>query len=157
MIAELHLRGYQQLRVVPHLYHLGTWRCGITPRSNTLRVHGAMAKSWHFDILPQYTSASERDYFGWTDRRTASPSELADPFVDRFPRVAAAGMGEDFEYAGWYSWMLHLTFPGLLPISMAEYMNDYTALSSVGLSDATVAPVSILLPPAGRAEGQLFE
>jgi hypothetical protein len=119
MIAELHLRGYQLLRVVPHLYELGTWRCGVTAKSNTLASNGALASNWSSEVMPQYSSASGRNYFGWADAQHASPSRLADLFIERFPQVVQAGFGKDWVYAGWYVWMLHLTYPRALPIAQA--------------------------------------
>jgi len=121
MVMELHLRGFQRLRIVPHLYELGTWRCGITPVTNIRRDHGALPCSWDWSVLPQYSSASGREYFGWKDLKYATPSMMAECFLQRFPEISAEGAGQDWEYAGWFVWMLHLTYPGSLPIAQAPF------------------------------------
>src|SRR4051812_21281666 len=76
MISELHVRGYQRLRMVPHLYALGTWRCGITWAANTRPDHGAIACDGTFEATPQYTSASGREVFAWADATHLTPSRL---------------------------------------------------------------------------------
>jgi hypothetical protein len=116
MVAELHLRGYQRLRIIPHLSGLGTWRCGVTPASNIIPGQGIVPISWDPSVLPQYSSASGRDYFEWNDARRADPAKLAELFIARFPHVAEAGTGKDWKYAGWLCWLLHLTYPNALPI-----------------------------------------
>jgi hypothetical protein len=146
MVAELHVRGYQLLRAVPHLYHLGTWRCGVTPKSNTLVSHGALAKSWSWEVLPQYSSASGRLYFGWEDARHTTPSQMADLFIQRFPAVVAEGVGKDWAYAGWYVWMLHLTYPAGLPIAQAEFELPKGQMGVVGEVKRYIE-----LPPPGLA------
>lgn len=77
MVAELHLRGYQRLRIVPHFYEIGTWRCGITPIENTLRSNGAVPASLSWEVLPQYSSAQMRQYFGWNDAAKCTPSHIS--------------------------------------------------------------------------------
>ena len=32
-VAELHVRGFQRIRIVPYLYDLPSWRCMILPAS----------------------------------------------------------------------------------------------------------------------------
>jgi hypothetical protein len=146
MVAELHVRGYQWLRLVPFIYDLGSWRGGITPVSNILARHGAMAADYDQAILPQYTSASMREYFGWKDARHATPSQLAELFIERFPRVAREGYGSDWMYAGWYSEMLHLTHPGTLPIAYGN-MSGPSETQMLWVGEPPVR--SIPLPPPG--------
>lgn len=122
MASELHIRGYQKLRVVPHLYSIGTWRCGITSSDNICRDHGAMACRWDWEYTPQYTSASGRKCFDWQDAERATPSRLADMFLEQFPEVCRRGYGSDWEYAGWLSWMLHETYPDCLPVSQGDFL-----------------------------------
>ena len=121
MVGELHARGYQWLRLIPFIYEVGSWRGGVTPVANVLASHGAMPADYEWGILPQYSSASARDYFGWEDARHATPSRLADLFLERFPDVARQGYGADWVYAGWYQEMLHLTHPGTLPIAHGNH------------------------------------
>ena len=121
MVSELHLRGYQQLRIAPGMSPSGLhWRCTITPITNISSRHGAMLAEWDVLTAP-YTSGQGNHYFGWTDASRATPSQLADLFISRFPDIVAAGHGSDCVYAGWYVEMLHLTHPNSLPIVYADW------------------------------------
>lgn len=146
MIAELHVRGYQRLRMVPHLYAVGTWRCGITWVDNICSDHGAVACDWDFRATPQHTSAAGRAVFGWEDGRHVTPSRLAEMFLQRFPDVSALGRGQDWEYAGWFSWMLHETFPDCLPVAFGEYLD----VPPGGLIAIDGRPRRLTSPPPGR-------
>jgi hypothetical protein len=128
MISELHVRGYQRLRIIPHLYSLGTWRCGITFKENVRSDHGALPCDWDFANTPQYTSADGRECFGWPDAERATQTQLAELFLKRFPEVSRRGFGSDWEYAGWFSWMLHETYPDCLPIAEANTLPSRLAV-----------------------------
>jgi hypothetical protein len=57
-------------------------------------------------------------------------------FIKRFPRIVERGFGPDWEYVGWFSWMLHETFPGSLPVAQGEYVDvPPGGLVSVGLRE----------------------
>jgi len=146
MTSELHVRGFQQLRVIPHLYSVGTWRCGITFAQNVSADHGAMPCDWAWELVPQYTSASERECFDWEDAVTATPSRLANMFLERFPDVSRRGYGPDWEYAGWFSWMLHETYPDCLPICQGEYVT----VPRGGLVTIGGRSLELTSPPPGR-------
>lgn len=132
IVAELHLRGYQRLRISPHWAPSGMhWRCIMTPASNILVEHGAKVADWD-QPLARYSSGQENKYFEWTDAAGKTPSELADMFVKRFPRVVELGQGRDWSYAGWFVEMLHLTYPTHVPVlpddsdkAMVEWMMNY--------------------------------
>jgi len=145
MIAELHVRGYQRLRIVPHIASVGAWRCGITPATNTRADHGAIPVDWSSERLPQYTQASGKNYFQWEDSSYLTPSRLANRFIERFPAVAREGYGPDWLYAGWYVELLQRTHPDLLPIALAEYTDTTHFLKT------TDPRVTIPLPPPGMA------
>lgn len=115
IVGELHLRGYQRIRIVTHAHGTRRWRCGVTRASKTFVDNGLVPLSWDPAVLPQYLSGPMRDYFTWTDARHATPSSLADLFVARCSAIASAGAGQDWEYAGWCSWLLHLIYPDVLP------------------------------------------
>ncbi len=88
LVQELHLRGYQRIRIAPGMSPSGmNWRCPITPVSNILRSHGARMRD--FDgLVAHYGSGAGRDYFDWTDARHATPSRLAakeSPHSHRIP------------------------------------------------------------------------
>ncbi len=146
-VAELHVRGYQRLRIVPYIYDLGTWRCPILPAMYVSRTHGARwIENPPDEMMAWYSSASEREYWDWRDEHHCSPAKLADVFLDRFPHIAALGYAQDWLYAGWYQHMLHLTYPDSLPISWDEQQTDLNFRTCLGLYRGTG---SIPLPPPG--------
>jgi hypothetical protein len=127
MVAELHKRGYQRLRVVPCLSGSGMhWRCWVTPASNILRTHGAHLANWDIDdrVMAGYSSGQDNEFFGWTDRKTSSARELADTFIERFPQVCADSRGADWAYAGWFVELLGIAERGWFPIVYADWRID---------------------------------
>lgn len=121
LVAELHVRGYQRLRIAPGLSPSGGhWRCAIAPATQMLAGHGARLAP-KADPAVHHSSANGRAYFGWDDAAHLGVFELARCFLARFPELAAAGYGADWAYAGWYQHMLHLTHPLALPIAYADW------------------------------------
>lgn len=127
MIHELHKVGYQRLRIASGLSPTGChWRCSVIPADYvqrngwkplaTLRVRkGSQALS------AGYTSGQGADFFNWGDAERNSPRQLATKFVARFPDLAEAGVGLDWPYAGWFTWMLGNAEAGRLPIFFADH------------------------------------
>jgi hypothetical protein len=147
-VTELHVRGYQRLRIAPGMSPSGCyWRCSITPAINISRRHGARMLSWESDIAVNYSSGQGRDYFGMEGVGHLSASRLADLFLSRFPEIAAKGSGSDWTCAGWYLEMLHLTYPSRYPIACADWPVPDDCLSTVGEGP----DVTIPLPPPGLA------
>lgn len=148
MVQELHVLGYQKLRIAPGIAPSGMhWRCSITPCSNTLRSNGAMMKEW--DLSAHYTSGQGSQYFGWTDRTHSRPIDLAHTFIQRFPQIAQDGFGADWDYAGWYVWMMHLTYPDSSPYAYAYGEIPIDSLPTIGPKSAQIP-----LPPPGEAVEQ---
>jgi hypothetical protein len=147
MVSELHVRGYQRLRIAPGMAPSGLyWRCAITPVTNISSLHGAMLADW--DVLTAaYTSGQRDKYFDWQDASHATPSQLADLFISRFPDIVTAGQGSDWSYAGWYLEMLHLTYPNSLPIVYADWDLSKDYIATVGER----SDVQVPLPPPGLA------
>lgn len=151
-VAELHLRGYQRLRIVPYIYDLGTWRCIIIPAIYVSRTHGAR---W-IELMPEeaaarYTSADGSKYWGWRDKNHCSPSTLADVFLKRFPGVAELGYGQDWTYVGWYQHMLHVTYPDGLPISWNDQDLPRAPNGCLGMVGRNG---TIPMPPPGHAASE---
>ena len=147
MVSELHLRGYQLIRIAPGMSPSGTaWRCSVTSRSNTLASHGARLRRW--EAAEHYTSASCTEYFGWPDMKHATPSQLAAAFIARCPAIVAASKGSDWAYAGWFVELLHLTYRDLLPIAYADWDLPRTSLETIGPNSDRA--VRIPLPPGGE-------
>jgi hypothetical protein len=145
-VAELHLRGYQRLRVFVSQYELGTWRCSIAPAVWMSGDHGALlADTVDYGRLANYSSADEHSYWGWTDLNNCSPSRLAEIFLDRFDDLARLGFGQDWSYVGWFQHMLYLTYPDALPVTYSPYARPMTEfLGTIGRSQL------IPLPPPGH-------
>lgn len=147
MVHELHKRGYQRLRIMPGLSASGgAWRVCVTPISNILRTHGAMAADYG-RMSAHYTSADENRFFGWDDARGDTARALADKFERRFPEVLAAAEGSDWDYAGWYVEMLGVAESGALPISYADWYEP----PAPGRLKTTDAARDLPLPPPGEA------
>lgn len=148
MVHELHLRGYQLVRIAPGLNPSGTsWRCSVAPAANVLVSHGARLKDFERAAV-HYSAADERHYFGWRDASHVTPSGLADRFEERFPDLVQAGRGRDWVYVGWYVEMLGLTYPDALPIAYSDYYAADGFLPTVGPGRCPRIP----MPPPGLAE-----
>jgi len=148
MVSELHLRGYQRLRIAPGMSPSGVhWRCGVTPVTNISFRNGAMMLDW--DLLSyHYSSSQGSKYFDEIEKPLATPSRLADEFIDRYPTIVEAGKGSDWMYAGWYVEMLHLTYPSAFPIAYADWDLPQDHLGFVGEG----GNIRIPLPPPGLGE-----
>lgn len=136
MLAELHKVGFQRLRAMPFMSPSGMhWRLWIGPTTLFHHNHGAMmatpgqrtlegdpALLRLFEGAARYTSgqATEGAYFGWDDAAHDDARQLAAKFLDRFPDLARAGQGWDYEYAGWFSRLFGLVEQGLFPVAMAD-------------------------------------
>ena len=149
MVGELHQQGYQRIRIAPGMSASGMyWRCAITPVSNISFEHGARIAEERVDhnLIASYSSAEGDRYFGWDDTGKAGLKKLADLFIKRFSRIAEAGYGQDWEYAGWYQWMLKLTYPDTFPIAYADWDFPAEYLPSTGGRN----DIQIPLPPPGK-------
>jgi hypothetical protein len=104
MVSELHRMGYQLLRIMPYEYPLA-WRMSIAPKDVFSVEHGARLVASTYD-WPSYSSAQENRYFDWQDASQDNARGLANKFITRFPEVANAGRGRDWEYAGWLDELL---------------------------------------------------
>ena len=152
-VADLHARGYEQLRIVPYIYDLGTWRCTLLPAVHVSRRHGA---KWAGADTPpwaaHYTSADGSDYWGWEDRNDAPPEALATAIQARFPELLRQSHGPDGSYAEWYQEMLRLTQPDALPISWDGRGTEDSFESHMGMVRlGGVAGRPIPLPPPGHS------
>lgn len=115
MVSELHLRGYQRLRIAPGLSGQGVWRCSVTNVTNVLHSNGALLREPTLAV--HYSSDAGRHCFDWPDAGHLTAGRLAEVFIERFPDVCQPSYGADWLYAGWYLDMLHRTYPDALPIA----------------------------------------
>jgi|GEM_PF-762467 len=148
MVGELHLRGYQRLRIAPGMSASGCyWRCAITPVSNIPAGHGARLVSEN-RLVAHYSSGQGREYFGWGDVAHLTPGKLAERFIDRCPEIVAEGKGSDWLYAGWYVEMLGKTYPDLFPIAYADWELPSDGLETTGARREVMLP----MPPPGECD-----
>ncbi len=145
LVAELHLRGYQGLRIAPGMSPSGmNWRCSITPVTNISVNHGAKMVDWN-GLAFHYTTSLRTHYFEDADMPYTTPSHLANLFVKRYPELVEAGKGSDWSYAGWYVEMLHLTYPNSFPIAYADWEVPDGYLMTTGER----TDIRIPMPPPG--------
>lgn len=150
MVGELHLRGYQRLRAFPYMAPSGMhWRCLIIPSSAVSATNGMTLADGAAAQGATYSSGDGGQPFGWTDAATTTPSGLARRFLERFPEISRAGLGTDWQYAGWYGWMLHLTYPAALPYFQADWNVD--TRHGIPATGINAESIRIPLPPAGHA------
>ena len=129
MVYELHEAEYQRIRICAGLSPSGgSWRCYVTD-SNNVEPNGLFPKSWTEDVASYSSGAGYAPPFGWDDARGRKPRQLARMFVERFPRIAEAGRGEDRAYADWFAGMLAAARKGRLPVFFADYEIDLSSLS----------------------------
>lgn len=154
-VGELHELGFQRLRIVPGMSSTGLdYRCAVTPVDLVSAQHGAMLADPERLTGPEvarYSTGASNEYFGWTDRRTATARGLAETFVVRFPRIAEAGRGEDWPYAGWFVQMLGLAEQGGFPLAYGEHLDwpDRRFLPTTDLHSRELPRLP--MPPPGRA------
>lgn len=112
-------------------------------QSGTLPDNGAKLRDWNH-LAAHYTTGQRLQFFDWKDTEQLTPEQMADRFVERFPDVAAAGLGQDWPYAGWYQDMLRLTEPDAFPIAYSDYFDsDVAGLPCVGGKRAS----GLVIPP----------
>lgn len=144
MVHELHKIGYQRLRIQPGVSPSGChWRCAITPVTNILTSHGAMALDAGECV--NYNTGMYDNYFGWQDAKQDSAYQLSVKFKQRFPKITHASFGTDWSYAGWYVQMLGFAERGCLPVAYADWCGKepgYLARDTQG---------ELPFPPPGKA------
>lgn len=149
MVAELHARGYQRLRITPAMAPSGCWwRCDVAPASNISTSNGARLADSN-GLVARHSSGFETHYFRMDDvSGDLTPAELASKFAEHFPEIAEAGYGSDEPYAAWYREMLTLTHPDHLPIVELDWESGAEELRTIGPGPER----SIPLPPPGDCE-----
>ena len=124
MVEELHLMGYQHLRIAPRM-NSGVWNCIFVPNVYTSSHHGAMLGDpedflLHDGSAASFSSDRKGRHFGWSNAGALTPLKWARRFLREFPKIAALGKGSDWAYAGWYQEMIRLTAPANLPVASSD-------------------------------------
>jgi hypothetical protein len=156
MVGHLHARGYQRLRIFPY-GRIMWWRCELVPAELSDPDNGGLAyvEPRHLEkgLAARFGSGGSCEPFEWgVAIEGHSIEQLANMFLERFPKLAEASMGPDWAYAGWYQEMLRRTSPSVLPMAYAfdEYEISYfSKLQLVRLSgsDGTGSREEMAFPP----------
>ena len=122
MVFYLHKWGYQKIRIAPGLSDDGQeWECAITHTRNIDRANGALLSVDPLDgHIAHYSTAKSNEYFGWQDASEDNSRELAERFMQRFPKLVDMGNGRDWPYSGWYVTILGVAESGSLPIAYGD-------------------------------------
>jgi hypothetical protein len=122
MVLYLHKWGYQKIRIAPGISDDGKeWECAITHIRNIDHNNGALLSTDpHDGHVAHYTTAESSEYFGWTDAQRDNSRELAERFMQRFPKLLGLGNGRDWAYSGWYVSVLGIAETGHLPVAYGD-------------------------------------
>jgi hypothetical protein len=122
----------------------------IAPAAWFSAEHGAeLAEGINYHGCATYTSASRREYWGWTDSHHCTPAKLAEVFLEKFPELAKMGYGQDWVYGGWFQHMLHQTYPDWLPVAFGDCSSPEGHITLISESDNQDRRLA--LPPVGLA------
>lgn len=120
MVAELHARGFQRMRIAPGLGSNGSdWRCSVVPASRMDPAHGAHEQVGNL-LAARYSTAEDYHYFGWNDGEKMTVSEMAESFVRTFTTVCEQALGSDVVYANWFLSVIRAAQAGALPVAFSE-------------------------------------
>ncbi len=137
MVAVLHVRGYESLRVEAGMSPSGAyWRCDIGP---------ALPDSNDDIDFPRarYSSSAKAEYFEWGDCSDSTVEAMADRFEQSYAEILEKCGARDPEYVRWFADMLVLTEPGGLIYSFADWEMDETVMHVMGQCERK----TIALPP----------
>lgn len=115
VVKELHIGGYEKLRIVPSLSPSGlSWRCSFVTKKGS-QFKTINASNWLQDVI---NVSSKNEY---------SIVELTDIFAREHHHFLAHCKGKNKEYVEWYSNMLNTFKEGELPYAFSEYFSpsDY--------------------------------
>jgi hypothetical protein len=146
VIAELHNRGHELLRLCPALSPNGTsWRCIATTKDKTFEQSGAMCSE--ISLNSTTVDISNGNLFKQKDD-TLDIMSAADRFCQEYPALAQASKGSDPEYKKWFRHALHLAQQGQIFYAFSDTNNCMSNGSMLG----TREPLSF--PPGGSVNAK---
>lgn len=126
MAHELHVLGYQKIRIFPSMAPSGCyWRLDFAP-ADAFGSATEPPSQYNERLIARYSSGSEWQPFGWQSVQELSAEELAQQFLRQFPELCRAGEGDDWAYAGWLTRLLGEVRKGRLPYMAADWPMDCT-------------------------------
>ena len=120
MVAELHRRGFQRLRIAPGLAPGGDdWRCSVVPADRMDPANGAHEQTGNL-LAARYSTAEDYHFFGWNDGGKMTVPDMAESFVRTFSTVCEHALGSDPVYANWFVSVVRTAEGGALPVAFKE-------------------------------------
>lgn len=109
LARELHLRGFEQLRVFPHVSPSGTaWRCDFESEKYGENV---AVSSWMYGKIKDFEKS----------KITTSIKDLANQFESEFSELMRMSSFRNTEYVKWYKEMLEQLEQDELPYALDDY------------------------------------
>lgn len=144
VIAELHKRGYQLLRICPTLAPSGlAWRCIATTKKHTQKRCGALTEESKWS--PLIVNVSHGKLFqSSTDEMTIA--QAADKFETEYPKLVSAAKGHDPEYVRWFRRAYNLCRTGQIFFAVSDYGDCLKDNKMLGTKEF------LPFPPAGESE-----
>ncbi|WP_347909865.1 ADP-ribosylglycohydrolase family protein [Pseudomonas grandcourensis] len=119
MSHELHVRGFQKIRIFPYLSPSGYWRLEWAPAENFSSAIRP-PRGTNERLIARYSSGSGWRAFEWEGVQSLTIGEMAQQFLRQFPELARAGQGQDWPYAGWLTTLLGEVRKGRFPYLIAD-------------------------------------
>jgi hypothetical protein len=111
MVAELHNRGFEKLRIIPSLSPSGLhWRCSFIAGAEDIPLN---ASNWLSGYEDEHSHAEVQP----------TTEEMADVFMKDNVEFLGRCKGEDREYIDWYSAMLTQLNREELPYAFSDYFS----------------------------------
>jgi hypothetical protein len=124
-VRELHVLGYERLRIAPGLNASGTsWRCSLAPAGLMDLTNGALLAREIDGLVARYSSADGGRFFESPRRLTGSRHRLAELIVRLFPAMVRQSRGVDREYARWFLEVVRLGGSGIFPVAYSDWPEE---------------------------------
>jgi len=160
MVKELHHRGFEKLRIIPHISNTGMyWRCFLAPKQMISKHNGAhwgrSVRAWDYPLFFPAEGfmfhTSDREYIRYSEWEKLSIRAMADLFQRDFSDMLDICKGEDKEYVEWYADMLQIIGNNEVPVAYDNGDDDFSYLYWESRGLRTVGE-KIPIPPVGDAE-----
>jgi len=154
-IHELHKQGYQNLTIFSGMSSSGFhWRLQLYDFYDLTKGAEHPNEPQHsldYEVTSHSSGDSGNLYFGWQDTTNVSARELAEKIKERFPRLISQCKAENFDYAGWFTYMLGKAENGALPVMYRDYYHANEGfIASTKKQELTAPPHCKLLEVNGR-------
>jgi len=108
MISELHKLGLHGLRIYNYKSPNGAaLRCVITHKSNLIGLRSlAKLKVTGNSASVTYSNGSIESIYQGVHKANGNARQMAQEFLDAFPRLCSLACIDDYEYAGWFTSVL---------------------------------------------------